>query len=159
MLLRDFRDVSARIVELLGITYKQFKQIAMIAQGEFLQLLLADSKERGDIFRRVFSTDLYQNAQRLLKDKERETKKRCEDAEKSILQYFSGISCPEDEWGQEFLTKLETVNIHNANELYAELQSLVTDDRQRRDHLKKTDRTIRSGVGCSNQCVYGGASH
>lgn len=132
-----FRDVSARIVELLGITYKQFKQIAMIAQGEFLQLLLADSKERGDIFRRVFSTDLYQNAQRLLKEKERESKKKCEDAEKSILQYFSGISCPEDEGGQEFLSKLETVSIHNANELYSGVQILVADDRQRRDHLKQ----------------------
>lgn len=136
-IITGFRDVSARIVELLGITYKQFKQIAMIAQGEFLQLLLADSKERGDIFRRVFSTDLYQNAQRLLKDKEREARKRCDDAEKSILQYFSGISSPDNERGQEFLTQIETVNVHNANEFYSKLQVLVTDDREQRDCLKQ----------------------
>ena len=72
------KDVNSKIVDLLGINYRQFKQIAMIAQGEFLQLLLADSKERGDIFRRVFNTELYQTAQRLLKDSERDAKKRCE---------------------------------------------------------------------------------
>lgn len=31
----------------------------MIAQGEFLKLLYADSVERGAIFRRVFHTDFY----------------------------------------------------------------------------------------------------
>ncbi|HKM43124.1 MAG TPA: SMC family ATPase, partial [Limnochordia bacterium] len=55
-----YRDVTLKIEDILGIKSDQFKQIAMIAQGEFLKLLLADSKERGEIFRRVFSTNLYQ---------------------------------------------------------------------------------------------------
>lgn len=124
-----FREVSARIVELLGITCRQFKQIVMIAQGEFLQLLLADSKERGDIFRRVFDTELYQTAGRLLKDREREARRRCEDAERSILQYFSGISCPENEAGQQLCHKLEEATIHAADEIHTDLQRLVSSDR------------------------------
>ena len=55
---------------LLGIDAKQFKQIAMIAQGEFLKLLYADSVERGAIFRRVFHTDFYLAFQKKLKELE-----------------------------------------------------------------------------------------
>ena len=91
-IITGLNNVTAKIESTLGINYRQFKQIAMIAQGEFLQLLLANTKERGEIFRRVFNTDLYQIAQSLLKERERETKKRCDGIEQSILQYISGIS-------------------------------------------------------------------
>ncbi len=37
-----YKEVTGKVSDLLGITYRQYKQIAMIAQGEFLQLLLAD---------------------------------------------------------------------------------------------------------------------
>lgn len=112
-----YRDVTAKTVEILGIDYNQFKQIAMIAQGEFLQLLLADSKERGDIFRRVFNTDIYQIAQRLLKNEEREAKKRCEDIERSILQYISGINCPENGPGKALVEMIEEAGIHTAGDI------------------------------------------
>ena len=39
-------DVKAKIQEILGIDRNQFTQIAMIAQGDFLKLLLADTRER-----------------------------------------------------------------------------------------------------------------
>ena len=54
-----FIQVKTEIETLLGVDSKQLKQIAMIAQGEFLKLLYADSVERGAIFRKVFHTDLY----------------------------------------------------------------------------------------------------
>ncbi|MGI6492501.1 MAG: AAA family ATPase [Pelotomaculum sp.] len=127
-IITGYRDVTAKVVELLGINYRQFKQIAMIAQGEFLQLLLADSKERGDIFRRVFNTELYQTAQSLLKDYEREAKKRCESNEQGILQYISGIVCPATEQGQQLAAKLDTANIHTAAEILSELQALNAAD-------------------------------
>ena len=132
-----YRDTTTKIVDLLGITYRQFKQIAMIAQGEFLQLLLADSKERGDIFRRVFNTEVYQNVQRLLKDNERTAKKRCETIEQSILQYISGIACPEDEQGHALSTKVNTATIHNVEGILAEIKSLISSDTNQRDDLKK----------------------
>lgn len=47
-------QVTERVKELLGIDYHQFKQISMIAQGEFQQLLVASSRERTQIFRDIF---------------------------------------------------------------------------------------------------------
>lgn len=52
-------QVTERVKELLGIDYHQFKQISMIAQGEFQQLLVASSRERTQIFRDIFQTKLY----------------------------------------------------------------------------------------------------
>ena len=52
-------SVTEAVQELLGMDYRQFKQISMIAQGEFQQLLTASSKERTQIFRDIFQTRLY----------------------------------------------------------------------------------------------------
>ncbi|PNV61289.1 hypothetical protein C0033_14985 [Clostridium sp. chh4-2] len=52
-------SVTEKIEELLGLDYRQFKQISMIAQGEFQQLLTASSKERTQVFRDIFQTRLY----------------------------------------------------------------------------------------------------
>lgn len=77
-----FTPVKNEIETILGVDAKQFKQISMIAQGEFLKLLYADSTERGNIFRRVFHTDLYAAFQKRLKDAEREKRIALEDSEK-----------------------------------------------------------------------------
>jgi len=57
------REVDAAIEELLSVMYDQFKQVMMIAQGEFLSLITAESKDRTEIMRRVFSTGLFSDLQ------------------------------------------------------------------------------------------------
>ncbi len=56
-------EVNRRIEEILGVGREQFSQIAMIAQGDFLKLLLADTRERQSIFRQIFGTDIYRRFQ------------------------------------------------------------------------------------------------
>ena len=98
---------------LLGIDAKQFKQIAMIAQGEFLKLLYADSVERGAIFRRVFHTDFYLAFQKKLKELEKENRTAFEDSGKRLLTYLSQCGIEEmDEntllqRAEQFLTEAE----------------------------------------------------
>ncbi len=41
---------------MIGIDRNQFIQIAMIAQGDFLKLLLSKTEERSKIFREIFNT-------------------------------------------------------------------------------------------------------
>ena len=54
------RKVGEKIEEILGLDEAQFSQIAMIAQGEFRKLLIADTKSRQEIFRRLFKTEVFQ---------------------------------------------------------------------------------------------------
>lgn len=57
------RNVNAEVEELLGIDSGQFKQIVMLAQGEFRKLLTADTATREGIFRKLFHTRTYEQLQ------------------------------------------------------------------------------------------------
>ena len=50
------RDVTAAVTDIVGVDREQFARIAMIAQGEFRKLLLAQTDERKAIFRQIFHT-------------------------------------------------------------------------------------------------------
>ena len=61
------RETDQKISEIIGLDADQFTQISMIAQGEFLKLLLAESRERKKIFSRIFQTRFYYRIQEELK--------------------------------------------------------------------------------------------
>ncbi|MBQ8162210.1 MAG: SMC family ATPase [Clostridia bacterium] len=56
-------QVTRKIQEILGVDRAQFCQISMIAQGDFLRLLLSDTRERQERFRSIFHTKIYQDFQ------------------------------------------------------------------------------------------------
>lgn len=91
------RQTTKAVTELLGIDRSQFVQIAMIAQGDFLKLLLAGTEERGRIFRRIFNTDCYVTFQKELKRRLLETKRGWDELQRSVRQYADGILLPPEE--------------------------------------------------------------
>lgn len=60
-------DVTKEIEQLIGLDYKQFRQVAMLSQGEFTKFLLASSEEKTTIFRKIFETNFYDSLQNRLK--------------------------------------------------------------------------------------------
>lgn len=93
-------EVTRAVTELLRLDYRQFTQIAMIAQGDFQKLLLADTTERGKIFRQLFHTEIYQKMQEWLKEEKRICEKAYEESKRILGQYLEGVSCegrPEQE--------------------------------------------------------------
>lgn len=137
-----YKDTTNKIIDILGINYRQFKQIAMIAQGEFMQLLLADSKERGEIFRKVFNTEIFQLLQRNLKDKEKKAYGLCASIEQSILQYINGIILPHDS-KEELKKKIEEASIHTASDILIDLDKINTIDKEKRDELLKRIKELQ----------------
>ena len=69
MIIAGNQDVTRKIEELLGLNEKQFRQISMIAQGEFAKLLFANSSEKITIFRELFGTGIYAAIQSSLKER------------------------------------------------------------------------------------------
>ena len=61
--------VNERMKELLQVDVRQFRQIVMIAQGEFSKLLTASSDDRVKIFRNIFHTEKLVEIEKLLKEK------------------------------------------------------------------------------------------
>lgn len=91
------KDVNRAVEDIIGIDRNQFAQIAMIAQGDFLKLLLASTDERKKILQKLFHTRMYSDLQDRLKKDALDLAKENDRAEASIRQYINGIACPQDD--------------------------------------------------------------
>lgn len=103
------KNVDIKIEEILGINSKQFKQISMLAQGEFLKILFAESKDRTEIFRRIFDTDIYNQIAKRLADKTRIAK-----AELEQLKDYFAINSSNIVWKDG----IQSVQPKDVNELF-----------------------------------------
>jgi len=88
-------DVKTAVTEIMGISRDQFMQIAMIAQGDFMKLLLASTDDRKAIFRKIFNTELFQILQNRLKQEAADLSNQCAAAKNSLRQYIGGIQAEE----------------------------------------------------------------
>lgn len=70
------RDIQDRINLITGLTKQEFTQTAMIAQGEFMELLREKTKDRQEIFRKLFHTEIYQKISDELSGRNREINKK-----------------------------------------------------------------------------------
>lgn len=91
------REVTGAVTQIIGLDREQFAQIAMIAQGDFLKLLLADTKSRQEIFREIFKTQYYMVFQERLKSESGKLQRECEAARASVAQYIGGVRCGAEE--------------------------------------------------------------
>ena len=128
------KAVTAAIEELLGVNRSQFTQIAMIAQGDFLKLLLASTEERLDIFRKILKTELYQSLQKRLSKASGDLRQQCEQVRGSIRQYIDGLSCDAN---GDFAQTLE--NAKNGDMTLADIveavDNLICADSARKDQI------------------------
>ena len=128
--------VNRMIEELLNIDCDQFRQIAMIAQGEFWHLLNAGTEERTKILRSVFLTSGYNQIEYRLKAHMDESFGEREDAGRSILQYFSDVrindSCDDETYAalsencRELRRKaLDARSVWNAESMLESIDRLI----------------------------------
>ena len=87
------RDVTAAMTDIVGVDREQFARIAMIAQGEFRKLLLAQTDERKAIFRQIFHTGQYQALQNRLKEEAAALDRQCGELEAGLRQAAGSIRC------------------------------------------------------------------
>ena len=85
------KDVSSKIEDILGVDRGQFNQIAMIAQGKFQELLLADTDSRLEIFREIFKTQRFELFEKLVQKEYSRIDKEYDRIKNSLAQYVSGI--------------------------------------------------------------------
>lgn len=83
--------VNEKIIDILGINAKQFKQISMLAQGEFLKILFANSDERKNIFRKIFNTDIFDLITNKLLEKYKNNKEEVENLKTEFITNVSNV--------------------------------------------------------------------
>ena len=91
------KAVTEKIVEILGVNRDQFCQIAMIAQGDFLKILLAETGDRRKHFREIFRTQIYRDFQEKLKEEAQAVSKERERQKGDLQIHTRNILCPEND--------------------------------------------------------------
>ena len=123
------KEVDTAIKNIMGIDKNQFCQIAMIAQGDFLKLLLAPTKERIEIFRHIFKTKLYSDLQNKLRQEASSLDNNCLQIRQSITQYIAGINCDESSLHCVQVSKAKN-NELPIDECISLLENLLAEDSQ-----------------------------
>ncbi len=100
------KEVTAAVIDIIGLDYSQFSQIAMIAQGQFTRLLNASTEERSRIFRKLFRTQRYQKLQEALQTEASALTAQRAAQKVRIGQILSGISYPPEDPDAEALDAL-----------------------------------------------------
>ncbi|MBR5519018.1 MAG: SMC family ATPase [Clostridia bacterium] len=121
------KEVDNAVEEILGVDRNQFTQIAMIAQGDFLKLLLASTDERKKIFQKLFKTQNYYILQEKLKSESGALGREYDAIKNSIAQYINGIMCNEDDVLSMQVKKAKNNELSVA-EIVALLEELIKKD-------------------------------
>lgn len=138
------KETDRKIEEIVGLTKEQFMQVAMIAQGEFMELLRAKSDDKKEIFRRLFHTEFYEKIV-----SELEVRKRLKEREIAEIKTRCGaiagrVDIPEEYGRAEELSALkrqvENGVLANMEEFLRGLELLCESCRTAREEAEKECR-------------------
>lgn len=148
------KEVTRAVIELIGLDYRQFTQIAMIAQGDFQKLLLAGTAQRSEIFRQIFHTGLYQEIQLGLRSAEKERWKEYDEIRRSISQYMEGAVCESGSAEEAELAQLRTIRFEGQALRGLEiLKELIRQDRERLEAAKEEVRRLDMEAAQADQLL------
>lgn len=130
--IEQVRNVNKAIIDLLRIDFDQFKQISMIAQGEFYQLLNAKSDERTEILQKIFMTEGYRIMGDVLRTKRSAADEAVRESERKIIQYFSSAraegSTVEEQYKDVLQAMEESGHAYHTEELAGMLERMIQDN-------------------------------
>ncbi|OHY94337.1 exonuclease SbcC [Vibrio rotiferianus] len=99
-------QVKTELTNIIGLNETQFRQVMVLPQGKFRELLLATSKEREETFGQLFQTDIYKKIEYALKDK------------------ASAISKAKDEFDNQIRGALQVAGVSSEAELTEQREAL-----------------------------------
>ncbi len=151
-ILTKTKAVTAAIEELLGLNRSQFTQIAMIAQGDFLKLLLASTEDRLDIFRKILKTELYQSLQKRLARRSAELRQQWEQTGDSITQYVEGLTCDAEGKFAESLELAKDSQIPLAD-IIELVDQILASDREQKAEIEGRLSALDGQIGDLNLAI------
>ena len=136
-------EVTKQVEQLLGMKRDQFRQIAMIAQGSFLEILNADTKERGKLFEKVFMTSKYSVLMERLNQMAKESYLALNDAKLRLQQIISDVRVPEI-LQEQYAKTLETFAMDDIQPVYDLLDEIIASSKESTEKLQKQKAQIQN---------------
>ena len=136
-------EVTKQVEQLLGMKRDQFRQIAMIAQGSFLEILNADTKERGKLFEKVFMTSKYSVLMDRLNQMAKESYLALNDAKLRLQQIISDVRVP-DILQEQYAQTLETFAMDDIQPVYDLLDEIIASSKESTEKLQKQKAQVQN---------------
>lgn len=143
-------EVTKQVEQLLGMKRDQFRQIAMIAQGSFLEILNADTKERGRLFEKVFMTSKYSVLMDRLNQMAKESSIALNDAKLRLQQIISDIRVPEI-LQEQYEQTLETFAMNDIQPVYDLLDKIIIGAKEGIENLQKQKEQVQKQLQKSHK--------
>ena len=90
------KNVERKIKELLGVSFEQFSQIVMLAQGKFQKVIEASSVDRQNLLSAIFGTSQIERIQTLLKDRVKKLNAEKKTLDTKLETNVAHISCGDE---------------------------------------------------------------
>lgn len=136
----DLKQADQFIINLLGVDSIQFRQIVMLAQGNFMKLLKASNEEKSRLFRKIFFTEKYNKLEFEIANKLKEISKKRDELiyiREEIFSNFRYNYGNDDEFEdlknisvEEVINNIERVNVEYSTQyevLNREIEKLQED--------------------------------
>ena len=115
------RDCDDNIENILGLTFKQFTKVIMLAQGSFTAFLEANNEEKGGLLEQITGTEIYAEISKKVFERNKAEKEKLE----KILDEIGAIKILSEEEIQALNTEIAEFE-QQKQQLDIELQTIET---------------------------------
>ena len=151
-------DINEKIRSIIGLTADQFSRIVMIAQGEFQELIMDRTGNRKEIFRQIFSTQIYEDIEKKIYEKFKEVQSSMLKNATQLGELIKSADIPEnspfyDEWNEAFVHK-DTEPDAIINVLDGEIKrvnAIYTDNKKIYDDYEKQFNKISKEIAVARE--------
>ena len=139
------REIDQKIEQIIGLDAGQFTQIAMIAQGDFLRLLHAESKERKKIFSKIFQTQIYRDVQEELKEQGKTLYISLKENETDIRREMERIDAGQSD-GQKMWEELLSQEMPPAESVLGALGQILKEENEGYEKLEAEETMLQKRI-------------
>ena len=143
--------VTKAVEEILGVTAEQFREIVMIAQGGFMEILNADTKRRSELLEQIFHTGFYEDISRRLLQKTNECRQRTENARLQI--HASLLSLRSSKEQEENLKVLQQKEEVLPEEILSWIDTMAQNDQAQAEKLELSLHTLQEQIQSTDRSI------
>lgn len=143
------KETDKKLEQIVGLTKEQFMQVAMIAQGEFMEILRAKTDDKKVIFRKLFNTELFQKIVYELDRRCKEKKTEIAQIRTSCQTEAGHIVVPEDYDRAELLSEQkrkilgsDKLSVTDMEKLLEELKTLCESLNEKKEAAQENFETV-----------------
>lgn len=127
-------EVTEMVEQLLGFRSAQFRQVVLLPQGRFRELLLADSRQRQEILDTLFRTGIYRQIEQALKETRKAIQEQLEDLKVRRGKVLELAEAENETQLSDRRTAVQT-----------EITRIISEIEKQREAKKEADKALQAG--------------